>query len=387
MSVVDRYNPLDADTLANPYPLLSDLRREAPVFWHEGMQSWVLTRYADCVRVLRDHQTFARDPRRSGRDVPAESQSVQTLDPPEQGHIRSLFMNALHAQPLLAVEARTRRFAKQRLDELTDREEFDVIAELAVPLSLSLMGDLLGVKTPPYQEFAEVSDAIMRSMDGGLNPALVEPGRKARQELSDLVDGWYAGQRGTGLLAQVRRATRDDKELVQLYVKNTARVMFQGGYSTMSAAIGNSIGVLLTHPEILERLKEGGPLGTAVDELVRFDGPVQGTTRVALVSAGIGGVQIAPGQKVIPLFVAANRDPDAFAEPDRILPERSPNPHLGYGWGTHACIGTTAAAAGLRALISALADHPAHLEPVGTGKRRPTATMRAFDVLPAALRI
>ncbi|MFD4862832.1 cytochrome P450 [Streptomyces atratus] len=223
-------------------------------------------------------------------------------------------------------------------------------------------------------------------MDGGLNPALVEPGRVARQQLSDLVDSWFAASARPGLLARVRQATAPGFDaLTRLYVKNTARVMFQGGYSTMAASVGNAVHTLLTHTGALDRMRDRALLATGVDELVRFDGSVQGTTRTAVRSCRIGRVCIAPGQKVVPLFAAANRDPAAFTRADELVLDRTPNRHLGYGWGPHSCIGTTVAQAGLRALVAALNDHPARLAAAGDGVRRRTATMRAFDTLPAAL--
>ncbi|GAA0924448.1 hypothetical protein GCM10009549_45060 [Streptomyces thermoalcalitolerans] len=383
--MTNRYDPLDARVLRDPYPVLAELRRTEPVFWHEKMGSWVLTRYTDCVRVLRDHTLFARDPRRTGGTVPEPSLSVQTLDPPQLSRVRSLFMAALRAQDLAAIEERARRLVTSRLDELAGAGQFDVVAELAVPLSVAVVADLLGVEPPPYAEFAAVSDTIMRSMDGGLDPSLVEPGRIARQRLSKLVDEWFTASSRPGLLEHVRQAAPDTGLMTQL-VKNTARVMFQGGYSTMTAALGNAVAVLLTRPDALERMRDAALLATGVDELVRFDGPVQGTTRTAVRACRIGGIDIAPGQKVVPLFAAANRDPDAFPFADQLVLDRAPNPHLGYGWGPHACIGTTVAQAGLRALVTALANHPARLIAVSDAVRRRTATMRAYQTLPALLR-
>ncbi|MGW7086598.1 cytochrome P450 [Streptomyces sp. NPDC054871] len=383
MPVTDRYDPLDLDVLHDPYPVLAEQRQREPVFWHEGMGSWALTRYADSVRVLRDHATFARDPRRTGGTVPDPSLSVQTLDPPQQSRVRSLFMTALRTQDLTRIEERAHRLVVDRLDQLAGGGTFDVVAEIAVPLSVAVVADLLGVEPPPYREFAAVSDAIMRSMDGGLNPALVEPGRIAREQLSEMVDSWFAACAAPGVLARVRQATAPGAD--ECTVPNTARVMFQGGYSTMAAAVGNAVHTLLAHPGALHQLRDRALLATGVDELVRFDGPVQGTTRTAVRACRIGAVEIAAGQKIVILFAAANRDPARFARADQLVLDRAPNPHLGYGWGPHSCIGTTVAQAGLRALISALNDHPARLAAAGEGVRRRTATMRAFDMLPAAL--
>ncbi|MGW6706114.1 cytochrome P450 [Streptomyces sp. NPDC054956] len=381
------YDPLDPDTLADPYPVLARLREQTPVFWHEGMRSWALTRYADCVAVLRDHQQFARDPRRTGSEVPEASLSVQVLDPPDQAEIRTLFLAALHAQDLTAVEDRARRRAAGLLDDLADRDRFDVMADLAAPLAVAVIADLLGVEEPEPAEFAAVSDAIMRSMDGGLDPSLVEPGRIARQQLSEMVAAWFAAGPRPGLLAHVRAHTPAGDLEAELYVRNTARVMFQGGYSTMVAAIGNAAYTLLQHPDAQDRLRrDSGLLATAVDELVRFDGPVQGTSRTATTACELARIPIAAGEKVVLLFAAANHDPAQFAQPDSLLLDRPVNRHLGFGWGTHSCIGTRPAQAALRALLSAFLAHPAPLRTAGGARRRRTATMRTFEALPAALR-
>lgn len=382
MPSLTSYDPLDPATLANPYPVLAALRESSPVFWHEGMRCWALTRYSDCLAVLRDHERFARDRRRAGAVVPEPSLSVQSLDPPKQAPVRSLFMNALRAQDLDAIERRARHRLAARFDQLADRAEFDVMAEVAAPLSVAVISDLLGVDEPDVGSFAAVSDAIMRSMDVGLDPAMVEPGRIARQELSALVQSWFRTSGRPGLLSHVREHARPSTDAdLDLCVRNTARVMFQGGYSTMVAAVGNAVHTLLRHPAALERMRDAA-LRTGVDELVRFDGPVQGTSRIATAPAEIGGVAVNASETVLILFAAANHDPAQFPEPERLLLDRSPNRHLGYGWGTHSCIGTAPAQSALRALVSSLLEHPVPLRAAGPPRRRRTATMRAFDVLP-----
>ncbi|WP_143531888.1 cytochrome P450 [Saccharothrix sp. ALI-22-I] len=380
------YDPLDPVTLENPYPVFAGLRDTTPVFWHEGLQSWCLTRYADCVAVLRDHERFARDRRRTGTAVPEPGLSVQSLDPPAQAGVRSLFMNALRAQDLVTIEGRAQRRLTEVFDRLADQAEFDVMADIAAPLSVAVVSDLLGVDEPDIGSFASVSDAIMRSMDAGLDPETAEPGRKARQELNALVESWFRDSERPGLLSHVRQHSDSASDTDDLYVRNTARVMFQGGYSTMTAAIGNAVHTLLRHPDALGRMRNGAVLRSGVDELVRYDGPVQGTSRVATSPTKIGEIAIRAGETVLTLFAAANHDPDQFPHPDRLLLDRSPNRHLGYGWGTHTCIGTVPAQAALRALVSGLLAHPAPLRAAGLPRRRRTATMRVFDVLPATFR-
>ncbi|MFE9874389.1 cytochrome P450 [Micromonospora sp. NPDC005686] len=379
------YDPLDPSTLTDPYPVLATLRRSTPVFWHEGMRSWALTRYDDCVTVLRDHALFARDRRRTGGTVPQPSLSVQSLDPPEQSQVRSLFMNALHAQDLVAVERRAGRVLAAFLDEITGRVEFDVMTEIAAPMAVAVISDLLGVDQPDVHSFAQTSDAIMRSMDAGLDPTTAEPGRIARQQLSAMVETWFAASGRPGVLSHVREhvGPLSDADLGQ-YVRNTARVMFQGGYSTMVAAVGNAVHTLMRYPQVLDQMRDPAVLRTGVDELVRYDGPVQGTSRIATATTKIGDVTVRAGATVLLLFAAANHDPEQFPEPERLLLGRTQGRHLGYGWGTHACIGTLPAQMALRVLVNGLLQHPMRLRLAGEPLRRRTATMRVFESLPAA---
>ncbi len=388
MSSLTTYDPLDPTTLENPYPVLTALRETTPVFWHEGMQSWALTRYADCIAVLRDHERFARDRRRTGAVVPEPSLSVQSLDPPDQAPVRSLFMNALQDQDLDTIERRARQMLAARFGQLTERAEFDVMTEVAAPLSVMVISDLLGVDEPDLDSFAAISDAIMRSMDAGLDPTVIEPGRIARQELNALVESWFCISGRPGLLAHVKEHARlrDDAGL-DLFVRNTTRVMFQGGYSTMVAAIGNAIHTLLRYPQALQRMRNAALLRTGIDELVRYDGPVQGTSRIATEVCEIGGVTVQAGATVLILFAAANHDPNQFPDPDRLILDRSQGRHLGYGWGTHTCIGTVPAQMALRALVMSLLDHPTPLRAAEEPRRRRTATMRTFEVLPAAFHL
>ena len=264
---------------------------------------------------------------------------------------------------------------------------FDVMADLAVPLSLSVVTDLLGVDVPDVDSFVEVSETIMRSMDAGIAPTTVNPGLWAREELNRLVDGWFRASGRSGLLSHVREhSSAHDDETLARYVRNTARVMFQGGYSTMVAAVGNLVHTLLRHPWVLEVLQDPAVLRPGVDELIRFDGPVQGTSRFAIGDCEIGGATVHAGEIVLVLFAAANHDPAQFEEPDQLVLDRSPGRHLGFGWGTHACIGTMSAHAALRALIVASREQPRVLRRAGPARRRRTATMRTFEWLPVTLR-
>jgi cytochrome P450 len=334
--------------------------------------------------VLRDHERFARDRRRIGDEVPSPSLSVQSLDPPAQNSVRSLFMNALRAQDLDAIEQRAVEFVDKCLKDYADGSSFDVMQVIAPPLAIEVISDLLGVRPPDILSFTQISDAIMHSMDGGLDQRVVEPGRVAREKLSSLVDSWFRASPRYGLLAHVAQHAPNhhrDTELSQ-YIRNTARVMFQGGYSTIVAAIGNVTNTLTTHSWVVDELTDPATLRTGIDELIRFDGPVQGTSRFATKTTQIGDVTIDAGQTVLVLLAAANHDPDEFQRPDELNLGRSPNRHLGFGWGVHSCIGTIVAQAALRALITAISACPGRVVAARPATRSRTATMRRFTTLP-----
>ncbi|MFF2144089.1 cytochrome P450 [Kitasatospora sp. NPDC058190] len=170
MELPVRYDPLDSATLLDPYPVYAGLRASEPVHWHEKMQSWVLTRYRDCQAVLQNPGVFATDWRRAGESVSEPWLSLQTLDPPDHGPLRSLFMNALRAQDLEAIGKRGETLVGALLDGVEGKAEFDLMSEVVEPLALATISELMGIDSPDVRTFASISDAIVRSMDAGLAP-------------------------------------------------------------------------------------------------------------------------------------------------------------------------------------------------------------------------
>jgi cytochrome P450 len=379
------YNPLDPQILENPYPTYAKLREACPVFWHDELDSWVVTRYKDCRRVLRDIEIFARDRRSVGIEVPEFLQNVQSLDPPDLWPLKALLAGALHAQDLAAIGRQVRDRISVLTERLADEHQFDWIHEVAAPLALGITAELFGVESPDLREYVSLSDAIARRMDAGFLPERAEPGNKARNQLNDLVATWFDSELRPGVVCEVRE-NANAAGVPDHYIRNSVAVMFNGSYGTLFAMVGNIALTLALHHKALEQLSDENLLSTGVDELIRFDGPAQGTTRLATRTTRIGGCEIRRGQKVLTLLASANRDPDEFYRPEELVLDRSPNRHLSFAFGAHGCLGSTFGRVAVREVIVGLLNGPGRLQLVGTPTRRQTATVRSLDALPVTFR-
>jgi cytochrome P450 len=376
------YDPLDHQTLVDPYPLYAELRANRPIFWHDTMRSWVLTRYRDCRDVLKNYQDYARDRRRVGEDVPEFRQSLQSLDPPHQAPLRSLLMSSFRNQNPVQIAQRVQGRLQSLFDRLAERDTFDLMTEVAAPIALSVTAELIGVAEPDGPTYAEISEGIAYRMDAGLAPDRAAVGDNARHRLNQLVENWLGDEERPGVLSDVRNRAHQ-VQVPDHYIRNTTGMMFNASYGTIYATAGNVVLTLLRRPDLLDAIRaDPGLLPTAVDELIRYDGPAQGTSRVAVCRMVVDDTVIEPGDIVLTLVAAANRDPDQFADPERIVLDRAPNQHLSFGWGPHACVGALFGRAAIRELIVGLLRAPRRLRLAGTPTRRPTATVRTIGILP-----
>ncbi len=379
------YDPLHPATIADPYPVYKMLRDESPVFWSDRLDSWVLTRHRDCVAVLNDTHRFTSDWRRAGYQTPATVASMQELDPPDHTPLRRLFTTAFRAQDLDAIGNCAALSAAAAFGRLSGEASFDFTAEVARPVALGAVCQLLGVDPPPVASFASLSDAVVRGMDAGLLPDVLEPALAARREINALIVDWFTARRQPGLLAQVL-AGAATAGVSEESVWNSVRVLFLAGFSTTVGAAANAVLGLLERPEALDRMRDPALHGTGVDELMRYDATVQGTSRACAEQTKIDGSIIERGQVVLTLFGAANRDPERFPTPDDLVLDRTPNRHLSLGWGPHACTGAMLARIVVRALVTALLGAPGRPRSAGPPTRVPRATLRYPDMLPMTVR-
>ncbi|MFD5325733.1 cytochrome P450 [Streptomyces sp. NPDC127092] len=370
--------------LGNPYPAYARLRETTPVFWHELLGSWVLTRHADCLAVLTDSTRFASDWRRAGEDIPAPLLSVQTLDPPEHTAIRHLLLDGFRAQDRHALHERLDHQVRELLAELSRRPSFDLVGELAEPLALRFVTAFLGVPAPDLAWFVPMSRTVVDGMDAGLWPEKHEPAVAARAELAEYAGGWLADPPEDGLIAYVA-AHADASGVDPAVLRNSLRAVLHAGYESASRLLGNAAAALLTTPGALAAFRTAGP-ATGVDELVRYDAPVQADARVCVTDTEIGGVTVKAGDPVTLLLGAANRDPLRFAHPTELRLDRAPNPHLGFGRGAHACLGASMAIRLAGSVLGTLAtDHPG-ARAVAEPRHRRNLTLRGLDRFEVTLR-
>ncbi|MFE7776533.1 cytochrome P450 [Streptomyces sp. NPDC057445] len=381
------YDPLSPELIEDPYPFYAKLRDEQSVFWHEKLDSWVFTRYKECSEILRDSERFASDWRRAGYEMPEmDHPSLQVLDPPDHAPVRHLFMNSLHHQDLDRIGELVASESADLFRQRAEAPSFDLVADVARPVTLRAVTRVLGVDTPETDSFVKLADAVERGMDAGLVPEARQPAIEARRAIDNLMESWVVDASGPGMLGHALRG-RKELDIPEGTIWSTARVLFLAGFSTTVSAAANAVLALLRQPELFARLRADRLLlDTAVDELIRYDSPIQGTSRACVEDITFGGVRIARGQSVMVLIGSANRDPERFSTPDALVLDRKPNQHLAFGRGPHACTGTLLAKVVLRGLLSSLLDLSAAPRAAGPAHRELRATLRYPERLPITLR-
>jgi cytochrome P450 len=346
------FNPLLPEFHADPYPFYRRLREEDPV--HQSpLGFWVLTRYDDCVTALRDgrfgREAFAQllaDVYGDGTGVGALPRSMLFRDPPDHTRLRGLVSKAFTPRVIDQMREHIQELVDRLLDRVQPAGAMDVIADLAYPLPVTVICEMLGVPLSDHESIRGWSADIARSLDAIGLPSdveIVERGRVARRAIGDyfraLVPKRRADPRNdllTGLIAAEEQGDKlSEGEVIAMCV-----LLFIAGHETTVNLIGNGLLALLRHPEQLARLQRDPALLTgAVEELLRYDSPVQRTARITMADVEMGGKSIAKGAMVVTALGAANRDPAQFADPDRLDITRKDVRHISFGYGIHFCLG------------------------------------------------
>ena len=393
------YEPFSAEVRDDPFPHYARLREQAPLHWAEQAQAWCVSRFDDVRAVLRDPERFSSDAMRTflmgvppGADAandPAAAQrmlqvaqalpfSMQELitsrnliseDPPRHGVLRSLVNRGFTPRRIAAWEPRLRAVAEECMAKLRHRSEFDLVTELAIPLPVRIITEMLGVEAERQADFKTWSDQLVAGSTGsGRGGDLAEiPFGPAMGALCTYVQQVAARRRqapGDDLISVLLTAQDGEAELTDAELSFFVMLLLVAGNETTTNLIGNATRALLAHPEQLARVRADRELLPAlVEEVLRWDGPVQFVFRRATCDVEIAGGRIPANSYVIALIGSANRDERTFGPTAGAFDvTRESQGHLAFGLGNHFCLGASLARLEAQIALGALLDELPHLE-------------------------
>ncbi|MDH6112489.1 cytochrome P450 [Kitasatospora sp. MAP12-15] len=364
----------------DPYPAYAWLREHAPVHrttLPSGVEAWLVTRYADARQALADSR-LSKNPshhsaqaHRTGRvGIPGERSAdlmthLLNIDPPDHTRLRRLVSKAFTPGRVAEFQPRVQQLTDRLISDFAERGSADLIHEFAFPLPIYAICDLLGVPPEDQDDFRDWAGMMIRH-GGGPRGGVARAVKRMRTYLAELIHRKRADL-GDDLISGLIRASDHGEHLTENEAAAMAFILLFAGFETTVNLIGNGMYALLRHPEqralLQESLSRGesGLLATAVEELLRYDGPVElATWRFAVAPLRIGGVDIPVGDPVLVVLAAADRDPARFAAENTLDLARADNPHLGFGHGIHYCIGAPLARlegqAALATLLTRLPD-------------------------------
>ena len=402
------FNPFDPAFRVNPYPVYKRLLEEDPVHMTAfGVRAFA--RYADQLAILKDHRRWTSDEQKSplfeaNREAARQAlgPDADTLDlerpflfrdPPDHTRLRGLVNKAFTPRVVEELRPRIQAIVDELLDAVAERGEMEVIEDLAYPLPVTVICEMLGVPVEDQELFKGWSRILVRSLD----PEVAVPPEEMRRRAQAIK---AFNQYFRGLVAERRKKPSDDllsaliaaedegSKLSENELLSTCSLILVAGHETTVNLVGNGVLQLLRHPDQLAKLRADPSLArSAVEEVLRFDPPVQFNARLAAEDVEIAGVKVQKGEFVILLIGAANRDPAVFNDPDTFDITRNDTNHMGFGHGIHFCLGAPLARVegeiALRALtqrcrnLRLLQDPPPYKDMI---------TLRGLAALPIAFR-
>lgn len=338
--------------LVDPYPLYHELRSTDPVHWDDYWRAWAVTRYADVVSALNDPRFAAarlsRPPSQASQDVAASahqslSRQILFCDPPDHTRMRGLINKLFMAQSIASLRPLVQQIADQLIDRVEPSGRLDAIRDLGNKLPVMTIMSIMGM--PP-----EDLDLIKRWCD-----EYADLSAFAFDRIAQALEAWRSLTEYFRSLVSNRRAAPQSDLLSSLIVEGEQRgvissdellancvLLLTAGHETTTNLIGNGLLALLRNPDQLQKLRDDPNLiNGAVEELLRFDSPVQLTTRLVSEDMEFAGRRLKKGQTVYLVLGAANRDPEQFADPDRLEITRQECRHLAFGHGIHFCLGAS----------------------------------------------
>jgi cytochrome P450 len=406
----------------NPYPTYAALRQHAPV-QPIGAGSWLLTRYDDVLAAYRDPR-LSSDKRREFAlkfgDTPLFEHHTSSLvfnDPPLHTRVRRLLVGALNQQAIARMEAGVLALVDSLIDRMQGLAEPDLIEDFAARIPVEVIGNLLDVPAAERGPLRDWSLAILSALEPAPSAVVLARGNAAVEDFKAYLRGLVAERRRqpgdarfdvlTRLIQGEAGAEPPDAQgavgagaargresgsgqpgarLNEVELLHNCIFLLNAGHETTTNLIGNGAHALLTQRDQWQRLLDDPSLlGTAVEELLRYESPLQLNNRLCTEPLRIGGVELPAGSFITLAIGSANRDPAHFHDPDRLDVARKPNPHLAFGQGAHACAGMNVARLEARIAFGRLLARCPGLHLRGTPQRDPRIRFRGWRTLPVAL--
>lgn len=390
------------DVVADPYPYFARERSRGPVLWHAGMGMWLAFDHASSNAVLRA-RTLGRiwTLRWPEEVLPAFTMlhvhSLLENEPPEHTRLRRLVAGAFsrgHVERLRArIEVLTASLADDVADAGSDGSPVDLVSLYAEPLPVQVIAELLGVPEGDWHLLRPWSNAIVKMYEYGVTPDQRREAEQASAQFVDYLRELVAARRaapGEDLITSlVQETDSDGAKLSEDELITTCTLLLNAGHEATVNTTGNGVYAMLQHPQQHARLVDADDPATvavAIEELIRYDSPLQLFERTAMADTQIGAVTIRAGEKIAALLGAANRDPAVFEAPDRFDLGRTINPHLGFGAGIHFCVGAPLARVELQSSLRTLVRRFPGMALAQTPQRRPEFVIRGLQELSVTLR-
>jgi cytochrome P450 len=380
----------------DPYPHYERFRGAEPLL-RVADTIWFALGHGDVTNLLR-HPGMSTDESHATTEIgktgpgAVKTQSLLFMDPPDHTRLRNLVARAFTPRRIEGLRAATEAITAELLDAMVaDRAPVDLIQAFAYPLPVRVICSLLGIPAADEAVFTGWSRGIARSLDptilrsAEIDAAIEQARRELRAYLGDLLE-FRRKTPGDDLLSGLAAVEADGDRISSGEVLSLAVLLLVAGHETTVNLIGNGVLALLRAPDQLAVLRRSPDLvGPAVDELLRFDGPVQITQRIATEDMEVVGCKVRGGDEILLVLGAANRDPAVFAEPHRLDVTRDARRHVGFGGGIHHCLGAVLARMETQIALANLLDRFGRIELAGAPVRRPTFTLRGLESLPVAL--
>jgi cytochrome P450 len=358
------YDPFSREAQLDPYPAYRALLADVPVYRNEERDFWALARFADVQHAFRDWQTFSSAGGVTVDELLAlTGPSFLTMDPPRHGLLRDLVREPFRPKAIAALAEQVGAIARRLLDEL-DGGRVDIAAAFAQRLPVLVVCDLLGLPASDDRLLKSWSDALLERTPGDdRTPAAA---RAAAASMRAYFEEQLAAHRhgaGDGVLSLLVSARVDGKPLPHEELVGLCFLLFEAGNTTTASLLANALLLLAEHPDERALLaRDSAAIETAVEEILRFESPVQNMGRIAARDVALHGTTIPAGSRVLLLIGAANRDPRAWHEPDRLDLAREPRRNLAFGDGIHHCLGAPLARLEARVALGAFLERFADYE-------------------------